>query len=71
MTESLQSGMGISPAVKNAVKEYCALHGLQIDRFIEEALIDRLEELEDIQDVKKLKGEPIRNLSEILPTEFK
>ena len=37
-----------------------------MNRFIEDALIDKLEELEDIKDLKKIQGEPRKSFDEVL-----
>lgn len=52
--------------VKLAVEEVCKARGLKMNRFIEDALIDKLEELEDIEDLKRIRCESTRPLKEIL-----
>ena len=37
-----------------------------MSRFIDDALVDKLEELEDIKDLKKIQGEPSKTLEEVL-----
>ena len=37
-----------------------------MNHFIQEAIIDRLEEFEDIEDLKAIRHEPTRPLSEVL-----
>jgi hypothetical protein len=37
-----------------------------MNHFIQEALLDRLEELEDVEDLKAIRHEPTRPLSEVL-----
>ncbi len=56
----------INERVKKAVEQVCQTRGLNMNRFIEEALIDKLEELEDIEDLKKIRCEPTKPLSELL-----
>ena len=56
----------VDERVKQAVEDICKARGLKMNRFIEEALIDKLEELKDIEDLKKLLCEPSRPLAEIL-----
>ena len=56
----------VDKRVKQAVEEICKARGLKMNRFIEDALIDKLEELEDFVDLKKLRCEPSRPLTEIL-----
>jgi len=64
--EQVQLATRINTRVKEAVERLCAARGLKMNRFIEEALIDKLEELEDVEDLKRIRCEPTRELSEIL-----
>jgi len=64
---SVQISARVDPALKNAVEEYCRSRGIVINNhFIQEALLDRLEELEDAEDLKKIRHEPTRPLSAVL-----
>ena len=63
---TVQISARIDPALKTAVEEYCRSRGIVMNHFIQEALLDRLEELEDHEDLKKIRHEPTRPLSEIL-----
>lgn len=56
----------IDQRVKAAVEIVCSERGLKMNRFIEEALIDKLEELEDIEELKKIRFETTRPLEELL-----
>ena len=56
----------IDHRVKKAVEEVCNARGLKMNHFIEEALMDKLEELEDIEDLKRIRFEATRPLEEIL-----
>ncbi len=56
----------IESKIKRAVEKVCESRGLEMNRFIEEALIDKLEELEDIEDLEKLRCEPGRPLEDVL-----
>jgi hypothetical protein len=56
----------VDARVKKAVEEVCNTRGLKMNRFIEDALIDKLEELEDIEDLRKILCEPTRPFAEIL-----
>ena len=62
----VQLATRIDARVKQAVEKICESRGLKMNRFIEEALLDKLEELEDAEDLKTLLCEPTRPLSEIL-----
>lgn len=56
----------IDPAIKDALDRCCRAQGVARNRFIEEAIVDRLEELGDIRDVKGSRREPARPLDEVL-----
>lgn len=56
----------VDPALKKAVENYCRSRGIIMNHFIQEALLDRLEELEDSEDLKKIRHEPSRPLSDVL-----
>jgi len=56
----------VDPALKRAIDEYCRSRGIVLNHFVQEALIDRLEELEDVEDLKSIRHEPTRPLAEVL-----
>ena len=62
----VQLGTRIDKRIKTAVEEICKSRGLKMNRFIEEALLDKLEELSDIEDIKHIRKEPTRPLSDII-----
>ncbi len=64
----IQLATKIDKDIKKAVEVICEEHGWKMNRFIEEALLDRLEELEDIADLRSLRREPTKSLSEVLKT---
>lgn len=59
MAES-QLGVRIDARLKKALTAYCRAHGRKIGRFVEDALLDKLEELEDAADLSRLRKEPTR-----------
>ena len=63
---TVQINARIDAALKAALDEYCRARGIVMNHFIQEAIIDRLEELEDIDDLKAIRHEPTRPLSEVL-----
>ena len=63
---TVQIGARVDRTLKTAVERYCKSHGIVIDHFIEDALFDRLEELEDVEDLKRIRHEPTRPLAEVL-----
>lgn len=56
----------IERKVKAAVEDVCRIQGLKMNKFIEEALIDKLEEIEDLREVMELKKEPSRPFAAVL-----
>ena len=62
----VQMATRIDERVKRAVEEVCAERGLKMGRFIEDALIDKLEELADLDDLQKIRAEPARSLEEVI-----
>lgn len=62
----VQMATRIDERVKRAVEEVCAVRGLKMGRFIEDALIDKLEELADLEDLQKIRAEPARSLEEVI-----
>ena len=64
--ETVQISARVDPALKTAIERYCRSRGLVMNHFIQEALLDRLEELADIEDLKKLRHEPTRPLADVL-----
>lgn len=56
----------VDESLKTAMERYCRSHGLVMDRFVREALLRRLEELEDVEDLGQIRSEPTRPMSEIL-----
>jgi hypothetical protein len=62
----VQMATRIDERVKRAVEEVCAERGLKMGRFVEDALIDKLEELADLEDLEKIRAEPTRSLEEVI-----
>jgi len=56
----------VDEALKKAIEDYCRSRGLVMNHFVQEALLDRLEELGDVEDLKRIRHEPTRPLSEVL-----
>ncbi len=63
---TVQINARIDAGLKRALEEYCRSRGIVMNHFIQEAIIDRLEELEDVEDLKFIRHEPTRPLSEVL-----
>jgi hypothetical protein len=62
----VQLATRIDSRVKKAIEITCEEHGLKIGRFVENALIDKLEELADIEDIKSIRREPTRPLADVI-----
>ena len=63
---NVQMNARVDETLKKAVEEHCRSRGIAMNHFVEEALLDRLEELEDIEDLKLIRHEPTRPLAEVL-----
>ena len=62
----VQLATRIDSRVKKAIERTCEARGLKIGRFVESALIDKIEELADIEDIRKIRREPTRPLSDVI-----
>lgn len=62
----VQISASVDDTLKAAVEGYCRSHGVVIDQFIQEALADRLAELEDVEHLEQVRLEPTRPLAEVL-----
>ena len=56
----------IDERIKEAVEASCTARGLKINRFVEEALLDKVEELEDIQFLRSIRREASRPISRLI-----
>jgi uncharacterized protein (DUF1778 family) len=56
----------ISKDVKDLASNWCKANGFVMAKFIEEAMIEKLEEHIDSQEIDKLRKEPTRAFSAIL-----
>ncbi|MGE4131833.1 MAG: hypothetical protein AB7F86_09340 [Bdellovibrionales bacterium] len=56
----------IDARVKDALDSFCEERGLKLGRFIEDAILDKLEEFEDVSDLRKLRNDSFRSLDEVL-----
>lgn len=63
---TVQINARIDIKLKRALDDYCHTHGIVMNHFIQNAILDRLEELEDIDDLKSIRHEQTRPLSEVL-----
>ena len=51
----------IDGSIKDALDAFCEERGLKINRFIEDAILDKIEEFEDVSDIKKIRKEGARS----------
>ncbi|MBP9681915.1 MAG: hypothetical protein KBD76_10955 [Bacteriovorax sp.] len=61
-----QLAIKIDENIKDALDAFCEEKGLMINRFIEDAIIDKLEEYEDVSDLRKLRNESSKPFDEVL-----
>ena len=64
--DTVQISARIHSSLKSAIETHCKSRGLVMNHFVQEALVDRLEEFEDIEDLKRIRHEPSRPLAEVL-----
>ena len=64
--KQIQLTTKIDTEVKNALAYFCKENGLEISHFIEEAIIARLEDMQDIATLDKIREEPARPFSDVL-----
>lgn len=63
---TVQISARVDATLKIALERYCRSRGIVMNHFIQEALLDRLEELEDTEDLKQIRHEPTRPMTEVL-----
>ncbi len=62
----MQLNTRIDEQLKAAIDAYCKSKGIAVSHFVQEALLDRLEEFEDIGDLKRIRHEPTKPFVEVL-----
>ena len=63
---SKQLATKIDSTIKDALDLFCEDRGLKINRFLEDAILDKIEEYEDVSDIRKLKKEKLRDFQDVL-----
>jgi len=53
----------LDAAVKDTLDAICNARGIKIGHFVQEAILDKIEELEDTEDLKKLRHEEFISFS--------
>ncbi len=61
-----QIAVRVDGRLKRAVDEACRIRGVKLSRFVQEALLDKLEELADVHDLPRLRREPTRPLRDVV-----
>ena len=61
-----QIAVRVDGRLKRAVDEACRVRGVNLTRFVQDALLDKLEELADAEDLPKLRREPTRPLRDLI-----
>lgn len=56
----------IDEHIKDALDAFCEEKGLKINRFLEDAILDKIEEYEDLSDLRKLRAESFRSFDHVL-----
>lgn len=56
----------IDENIKEALDLYCEKHGLKIGRFVEDAILDKLGEYEDLSDLRKLRADSFKDFDAVL-----
>ena len=62
----MQVSARIDASVKKELENYCQTKGIVMKHFMQDAILDRLDEPADVEDVERLCLEPTRPLSEVL-----
>lgn len=63
---TVQISARIERRLKQALDEFCRSRGIVMNHFVQEAILDRLEEFGDIDDLKSIRHEPTRPLADVL-----
>ncbi|MBF0107345.1 MAG: hypothetical protein HQM16_18700 [Deltaproteobacteria bacterium] len=56
----------MDPQIKKAIDEVCKKLGIKLSKFIEDAVLDKLEEFLDTRDLAKLRKEPTRSFEAVI-----
>ena len=61
-----QIAVRIDGRLKRAIDEACRARGVKLTRFVQDALLDKLEEIADAEDIPRLRREPTRPLRDLI-----
>jgi uncharacterized protein (DUF1778 family) len=62
----VQIAVRVDGRLKRAVDEACRARGVKLTRFVQDALLDKLEEIADAEDLPRLRREPTRPLRDLI-----
>jgi hypothetical protein len=63
---TVQISARIDARLKRVLDGVCRSRGIVMNHFIQEAVLDRLEEFADVEDLKAIRHEPTRPLADVL-----
>ena len=61
-----QIAVRVDRRLKRAVDQACHARGMNLTQFVRDALLDKLEEIADTEDLPQLRREPTRPLRELI-----
>ena len=61
-----QIAIRVDGRLKDAVDEACRARGMKLTRFVQDALLDKLEEIADAENIPRLRREPTRPLRDLI-----
>ena len=61
-----QIAVRVDGRLKRAVDEACRARGMKLTRFVQDALLDKLEEIADAEDLPRVRREPTRPLRDLI-----
>lgn len=61
-----QLGTKIDENIKDSLDAFCKTNGIKIGRFVEDAILDKLEEHIDISELEKIRKEKFKPFSKVL-----
>jgi uncharacterized protein (DUF1778 family) len=61
-----QIAVRVDTRLKRAVDAACRSRGVKLTRFVQDALLDKLEEIADAEDLPRLRKEPTRPLRALI-----
>ena len=63
MSAKKQLAAKIDEDIRNSLDTFCRSQGIEIAHFIEDAILDKLEEFEDVSELKELRKESFKTMA--------